>query len=706
MPSAKEGTMAQTVLNGRQRAELLDLSRSVGGLLVSDVMAKHGISRRSVYYDVERIDEWLSERGIGHVRVSSQVIDAEDVAWNRIEKVYGEHFTPKVSAEERKALGACRIALSTNVMTISSLMQQFGVSRNTIIGDIRDLKAELVPLGLELCSSTTDGYSIAGDELTIRKFIWSKMQSLAGTGRIDDIKRYLQASLTRATGNDIDYFELCRSLIKQYETDLKTRCFLNSAGLEGMMIQVSWLRGIAGHWVEMGREEQLTLMGTVSYRSVEMSAEKLKKVGIILPPEEILYITSLLLGIKTADFAVHSEEDEYVSGLAERLITNFERVGCLTFANKGYVHEQLMHHIRPLYYRQKYGITVHNPLTTDIQQMYPMTYEFTRRAAVLSGMGQLAEDEMAYLTVYLSADLDNKMLEQGDTSATKVLLVGATNMSVATLVREQLKDVVGIQFDFDFAEPEKLKRWTFEGYALVLTLVQLPKGMYSDNMVEITPFLSEESCQRIYGILRNNRIISRYDTLIEGIAEIVGRSLPERDQEALRSDKLHFELFHFFDERDRGLMGPPVAQAQNSCVLQRKVYLSSGSTWEEAVIAGASELQDGVATSRLVERMENIIRGRRLLYYRAESDVVVVRCPMQGDEGARVAAQMVISRDGVIFPDGEPANVVICIATINRYSHWGTLYSLYEWLSVPEHVSGLIREANEKDYQDNGGDSR
>lgn len=698
--------MAQAVLNGRQRAELLDLSKSVGGLLVSDVMAKHGISRRSVYYDIEKIDKWLSERGVGHVCVANQVIDAEDVAWDRLDKVYWEHFAPKVSTEERKSLAALHIALSTNVVTILSLMQQSGVSRNTIIGDIRELKVELVPLGLELCSSTTDGYSIAGDEITTRKFIWSKLQALAGTGRIDEIKRFLQASLTKATGNDIDYFELCRSLIKQYETDLQTRCFLNSAGLEGIMIQVSWLRGIAGHWVEMGREEQLTLMGTVSYRSVEMSAEKLNKVGIILPSEEILYITSLLLGIKTADFAVHSEEDEYVSGLAERLITNFERVGCLTFANKGYVHEQLMHHIRPLYYRQKYGISVHNPLTSDIQQMYPMTHEFTRRAAVLSGMGQLTEDEMAYLTIYLSADLDNKMLEQGDSSATKVLLVGATNMSVATLVRGQLKDAIGIQFDFDFAEPEKLKRWTFEGYALVLTLVQLPKGMYSDNMVEITPFLSEESCQQIYGILRNNRIISRYDTLIEGIAQIVGRSLPERDQEALRSDKLHFELFHFFDERDRDLMGPPVARTQNSCVLQRKVYLPSGSTWEEAVIAGASELQHGVATSRLVERMENIIRGRRLLYYRAESNVVIVRCPMQGDEGARVAAQIVISLDGVVFPDGEPANVVVCVATINRYSHWGTLYSLYEWLSVPEHVAGLIRDAAEKGEQDNGGDSR
>ena len=71
------------------------------------------------------------------------------------------------------------------------------------------------------------------------------------------------------TNNDIDYYALCRSLIKQYESDLKTRCFLESNGLEGMMVQVSWLRGLDGNSVVMGRDEQITLMGTVSYRSVQ-----------------------------------------------------------------------------------------------------------------------------------------------------------------------------------------------------------------------------------------------------------------------------------------------------------------------------------------------------------------------------------------------------------------------------------------------------
>lgn len=375
---------------------------------------------------------------------------------------------------------------------------------------------------------------------------------------------------------------------------------------------------------------------------------------------------------------------------------DFERVACLTFVNKGIVREQLTHHIRPLYYRQKYGIPVHNPLATDVQKMYPMTYEFTRRAAIMAGMPSLSTDELGYLTIYLSADLDNRMLEEGDTSASKVLMVDATNMSMATLVREQLVDACGIQFEFDYTEPSKLHRWDLDGYALVLALTPLPVEMHSDNMVEVAPFLSEENKQQIYHILRNNRIISRYNGLIEGIVGIVEKALPEADRSILHTDRIHFELFRFFDDRDRGLSDTGSSQCQDAHIEGTYVTVPAGLTWQQMTLAGAEALQGGVGTSRFAERMKNIVSGPRFLYYRMNDspDVVIVRCPMQGDDNAHVAAQIVVSPDGVEFPDGLLAKVVVCIATINRYSHWGTLFNVYRYLSDPKHVCQIKAECS------------
>ena len=59
-----------------------------------------------------------------------------------------------------------------------------------------------------------------------------------------------------------------------------------------------------------------------------------------------------------------------------------------------------------------------------------------------------------------------------------------------------------------------------------------------------------------------------------------------------------------------------------------------------------------------------------------------------------VAAQIVVSPDGVEFPDGLLAKVVVCIATINRYSHWGTLFNVYRYLSDPKHVCQIKAECS------------
>ena len=69
MAKTKEGIVVRANLNGRQRNELHDLSKAVDGILVADMMSKYKISRRSVYYDIEKIHQWLSSEGLGHISV-------------------------------------------------------------------------------------------------------------------------------------------------------------------------------------------------------------------------------------------------------------------------------------------------------------------------------------------------------------------------------------------------------------------------------------------------------------------------------------------------------------------------------------------------------------------------------------------------------------------------------------------------------------
>ena len=64
MAKTKEGIVVRANLNGRQRNELHDLSKAVDGILVADMMSSTrflGV----VYYDIEKIHQWLSVKDSG-----------------------------------------------------------------------------------------------------------------------------------------------------------------------------------------------------------------------------------------------------------------------------------------------------------------------------------------------------------------------------------------------------------------------------------------------------------------------------------------------------------------------------------------------------------------------------------------------------------------------------------------------------------------
>lgn len=462
-------------LSARQAQIVRSLSRERGTEPISleELSKTLGVSVRTLYNDVNAINDRLAGCGVGALRVVSRSVDCSQVDWSHVFELALTADGPTLSAENRRIMMMLGICCG-GAQTIPALMEAFGISRNTVISDIREIKGRVRTFGAFLESAPGKGYCVFGDEREIREILWNDLQSLRADDCLGEAKELLQNALVSKSGEEIDFYELCRCLVKQYETDVDTRVFLDGDGLDLLMIQISWLRSLNGYVIEMGREEQATLISTLSYRSVQCSAAKMRQAGLVVPDQELLYITSLLLGIKTAGVARHSDEDAHVSRLAERLAVNFERVSCFNYVDRSIVCQQMSNHIRPLYYRLKYGLQADNPLVNDIRRVYPMSFEFTKRAATETGLGELSDDELGYLTIYLTAGLDRKMFEEGDTSSENVLIIGADSNATIELIKRQILEACGISFNYTFSDLKKVRRWELDRYALVLSLVRVP----------------------------------------------------------------------------------------------------------------------------------------------------------------------------------------------------------------------------------------
>lgn len=666
-------------LSARQAQIARILSREEDPVTLDGLSKILGVSVRTLYNDVNSINECLADYGVGDLRVASRCVDGRKVDWSRISELSVTSDSPALSVEDRRIMMLLNICCG-GAATIPTLMDAFEISRNTVISDIREIKGRVRSLGAIFKSAPGKGYCVFGDEREIREILWNDLQILRTDDCLGEAKSFLQHALVRKSSEEIDFYELCRCLVKQYESDLDTRVFLDGDGLDLMMIQISWLRSLDGHVIEMGREEQTTLISTLSYRSVQCSAAKMRGAGLIVPDQELLYITSLLLGIKTAGIARHSDEDAHVSRLAERLAINFERVSCLNYVDRSIVCQQMSNHIRPLYYRLKYGLQAENPLVNDIRRVYPMSFEFTRRAAVETGLGDLSDDEIGYLTIYLTAGLDRKMFEEGDTSSEKVLIIGADSNATIELVKRQILEACGISFSYTFSELEKVRRWELDRYALVLSLVRVPVQMRQSNVVEAGPFLNDRDFKRIFKVLHSNRIISGYRGMIDEVIDIFKENLPSAKLEDFESDRLFFELFRCFSRRPYET-SEKVPQVDAEGIVDGVTVAPDGCTWQDAIQCGCEAICERTKSRTLIDRMRNLVRSPKIQWYRMEPEVVLVHCPMQGDEHGCVTVEEVdCPRGGVQFPDQRMASTVICLTTVDRYSHWGALYSIYKGL--------------------------
>lgn len=145
---------------------------TTGYLKVQDLADDLEVSKRSVYYDISKINEWLvdnnidpiiQERGKGIILHKEQV-QAIQKTLNKKKNESILFFTP----EERQRIEICSIITRNRPLYIEDFIDICQVSRNTIINDLKSVDAFLSHYALQLTYSIKTGYHIHGDTIKIR----------------------------------------------------------------------------------------------------------------------------------------------------------------------------------------------------------------------------------------------------------------------------------------------------------------------------------------------------------------------------------------------------------------------------------------------------------------------------------------------------------------------------------------------------------
>ncbi len=165
-------------MNKRAR-EILSRLMSVNGYQQSYSLQQlaelHGVSSRTIRYDLSQINEFLQENGISKITLSSGGVLEVPADISRCEETLPQSvfYSLKLSKSEKTAMILTILTFVDEFITLSelALADDLMVSRSTLIQDVENAKTYVTGHNLVLNSYPNHGIMLEGSELDKRRML-------------------------------------------------------------------------------------------------------------------------------------------------------------------------------------------------------------------------------------------------------------------------------------------------------------------------------------------------------------------------------------------------------------------------------------------------------------------------------------------------------------------------------------------------------
>ena len=159
--------MALIYINARCKRMLNVLLTQSDYISVNRIAEALNISRRTVYYDIEKLNIWLEQAQLSKLEVvHGKGLFLSSREREQIQAMLSQDTKQPIytfSPEERARIIICYIIYSPKLIYLEQLMECVEVSRNTIFTDLKEVSRLLEQYDLTLDYQPKQGYRVIGD---------------------------------------------------------------------------------------------------------------------------------------------------------------------------------------------------------------------------------------------------------------------------------------------------------------------------------------------------------------------------------------------------------------------------------------------------------------------------------------------------------------------------------------------------------------
>jgi transcriptional antiterminator/mannitol/fructose-specific phosphotransferase system IIA component (Ntr-type) len=636
-----------------------------------------GVSKRSIYYDICKLNEWLTYYGVQELEiVRGKGIWINEGEARKIQQIVeGSHEEEKYifSPTERMKIIYCYILMShlSECVYIEQLSEYLSVSRNTIFNDLRILVNQIKEYNLTLEYETKRGYKIGGDVVNIRAMFFMYFNDLLPLKEIGGLDFIYKEPVE-------EHLDKLEQIASKLDTEYVDGVLLSLAALVPLMY-----KGRRRPYFPNLKKETLT--ATQEYRLVGEYFPDLDEA-------EHIYLVVHLLGSRvsvsqTEVFDSCAEQSVYE--ITKALVAEFERKACVFFEDKEELERSLFAHINASLYRYRYGVQVGNQLTKDIMREYANLFEITRKVSTyleqMVGL-PIPDSEVAYLALHFGSHLKSTPEEKGEL---RVLIVCVQGISTANMLKREVQTLLPEAKIVDVA-PTVDREQVQKICDLIISTVHLECPV---PVVLVHPILTEYD-RRLILKYSSKEVQGALDEK-ERIFELVKNFVPEERQEELRRT-----LARSFSEdvakgnRTKEKMGLLEQLKKDRIEITDDTY-----QWKDALFyAGQRLVSEGSIEKRYLDKIISQLPSHAPFLFLTKGLVLSHAKPEDGVNHLDVA--MTVFHEPVQFLDSYQAKIIITLAVEDQEKHLRILKEIMEIFEDEKRIDRIASIRRTEDILD------
>ncbi|CAM3275361.1 BglG family transcription antiterminator [Vagococcus fessus] len=454
--------------------------------------------------------------------------------------------------------------LNSNFISNYHLQELLGLSKNSILNEVRQVKKICLKNGISYKYSRAEGYDFKGDEFSLVSLVEEHLNQLL----LSSIGEWVLEIILSNSGIDSEFLWYC----KQFETIIQEE---NISIVPSRKKALIWLFYIISLRKQKCNNDWKTNFPTNPLSSMKEVANRVAKLFFIsYTYNELLFISSRILG-SLDGMCLPELTGVSLEYLTHKIIREVSNLIGVTFSEDEKIHHSLLQHVGPAYIRIKYDIPLNFPFSDEITMQYGALFSQVKRGLVPLFEKEklnISDEEISLFTVHFGGYLNNHSVKY---RAIRALVVCPNGISSSLILTSTLKKLFP-KFEFKkIHQISEIKNLATDEFDLIFstTMLETIKPLYV-----VRPILDYvESQLLIREVSKEFEIPGNH--LSYKLEDII--STVEKYADIKDLDKLKSELVNLLDNQKTTLRG---GATLSSLLKEEFVRFSDENlTWQQAI---------------------------------------------------------------------------------------------------------------------------